>query len=149
MYTTIRKSVFPLVLSLFVSSFIIAQECTLDIGGKNGTMVIDIFQLNEKQQTVMEELRGELEITTKSLEDEIQKLFASHPQGTEAELITLSDKYKILKEKLVSASRESDKKLLETFNQKQYERYKSLCYEAVREPIKITPISYKDSDTPE
>jgi len=127
----------------------VAQECTLDIGGKNFDMVVDIFQLNTEQQAVMEKLRAELEISNKSIEDEIQKLFNSHPQSTQAELISLSDKYKVLKEKMVNSSWESDKKLLETFNPKQYLRYENLCHEALRKPIKVTPTVYRDSISPE
>ncbi len=134
---------------LAVAFFGQAQNCTLDIGGKNHTVIVDVFQLNSGQQAVMEVLRGELEIAQKEIEDEIQKLFETHPQSTETELITLADKYKILKEKMVSASWESDKKLLETFNQKQYERYLSLCYEALRDPIVVTPVSYEANLTPE
>ena len=76
-----------------------AQDCTLDIGGGNSEAVMAIFQLNDMQKSTMETLRGELQITTKGLEDEIQKLFDTHPQSTQEELITLSDKYKALKEK--------------------------------------------------
>ena len=141
---------FYVILGLLLSTFSgQAQECTLDIGGKNNNTIIDIFQLNGEQQAALTTLSAELEITQKSIEDEIQKLFSSHPQSTEAELITLSDKYKVLKEKMVNVSWESDKKLLETFNPKQYERYLSLCDEALRKPIRIIPISYKDSIAPE
>lgn len=126
-----------------------AQECTLDIGGKSHKTIVDIFQLNAEQQAAMEALRDTLVTTQQSIEEEIQKLFSSHPQSTEAELITLSDKYKVLKEKMVNISWESDKKLLETFNPKQYDRYLHLCTEALRKPIEITPVSYKDSIAPE
>lgn len=126
-----------------------AQECTLDIGGKNHNTIIDIFQLNAEQQATMNTLRDDLQIAQLSIEEEIQKLFNSHPQSTQEELITLSDKYKVLKEKMVNVSWESDKKLLETFNPKQYERYLNLCGEALRKPIRIIPVTYKDSISPE
>jgi len=149
MSLSVLKS-YCILFTLFLSaSFCLAQECTLDVGGKNYTMIVDIFQLNTEQQATMEELRGALELTTKTVEEDIQKLFDSHPQGTQAELIKLSDKYKMLKAILVNASWESDKKLLETFNPKQYERYQNLCKEAYRKPIRITPVSYRDSIAPE
>lgn len=126
-----------------------AQDCTLDIGGENSEAVMTIFQLNDTQQSTMESLKGELQITTKGLEDEIQKLFDTHPQSTQEELITLSDKYKVLKQKMMNASWEADAQLLATFNSKQYQRYLDLCKEALRKPIKIIPVSYKDSIAPE
>jgi uncharacterized membrane-anchored protein YhcB (DUF1043 family) len=100
-----------------------AQACTLDIGGNNTRTIIEVFQLNKTQIGVMETLRGELEIKTKDLENQIEKLLAEHPQSTEEELIKLADKYKVLQQKMVSASYESDKKLLSQFNPKQYDRY--------------------------
>lgn len=134
---------------LLLTFFGQAQECTLDIGGKNHKTIVDIFQLNAEQQATMEALRDTLLTTQQSIEEDIQKLFSSHPQSTEAELITLSDKYKVLKEKMVNISWESDKELLQTFNPKQYDRYLNLCAEALRKPIEIIPVSYKDSIAPE
>lgn len=122
-----------------------AQDCTLDIGGKNSETIIKVFQLNETQKSTMEALRGELKIETKSIEDQIEKLLAEHPQSKEEDLITMGNKYKTLQQKLVQASWQSDKKLLATFNTKQYERYLELCHAAIRRPIAITPKIYKDS----
>ena len=144
-----KKLFYTLLLFLSLSTFVVAQECTLDIGGKNHNTIIDIFQLNQEQQTTLETLRAELEINQNAIEEEIQKLFSTAPQSTQEELISLSDKYKVLKEKMVNAAWESDKKLLETFNPKQYERYLSLCNEALRNPIEITPMIYTDNKDPE
>ena len=137
---------FVILLTPFIGQ---SQECTLDIGGKNHNTIIDIFQLNAEQQATMETVRSELKTEQTSIENEIQKLLSTHPQSTETELITMSDKYKVLQQKMESLSWESDKKLLETFNPKQYERYLNLCGEALRKPIEITPVSYKDSITPD
>ncbi|MGB7393443.1 MAG: hypothetical protein WA913_03520 [Pricia sp.] len=126
-----------------------AQRCTLDIGGKNTQSIVEVFQLNEAQIEMMETLRGELEIETKGLEEQIEKLLADHPQSTEEELIKLADKYKALQQKMVDASYESDKKMLSQFNPKQYERYLQLCRAAIRMPIKVVPKIYKDSVSPE
>ncbi len=125
-----------------------AQDCTLDIGGKNAETIVTVFQLNETQTTTMEALRGELEIKAKIIEEQIEKLLAEHPQSKEEDLIVMGDKYKALKNKLVQASYQSDKKLLATFNTKQYERYLELCSAAIRQPIRITPKVYKDSIAP-
>jgi aminoglycoside phosphotransferase family enzyme len=126
-----------------------AQNCTLDIGGKNTETIIDVFQLNEAQIATMETLRGELAVETKSVEDQIEKLLAEHPQSTEEDLIKLADKYKVLQQKIVNASYESDKKLLSQFNPKQYERYLQLCKAAIRRPIAVIPKIYNDTIEPE
>lgn len=125
-----------------------AQNCTLDIGGKNTKTIIDVFQLNEAQIATLETLRGELEVETQTIEDQIEKLLAEHPQSTEEELIKLAEKYKVLQQKMVSASYESDKKLLLQFNAKQYERYLQLCKAAIRRPIAVISKIYKDTIGP-
>lgn len=122
-----------------------AQECTLDIGGKNSETLINVFQLKESQITQMKTLSAELALANIALENDIQKLFDTHPQSTPEELATLAAKYNALQNKMVSASREADKKLLIIFNKRQYDRYLQLCNEAIRLPIKVIPIGVKDS----
>ncbi|MBU3025457.1 hypothetical protein Q4603_17005 [Zobellia galactanivorans] len=128
-------------LMLFTS--VNAQNCTLDIGGKNNEAIKTIFQLNEEQISTMEALQGELEVQTKDIEGQIEKLLAEHPQSSEEDLIKLAEKYKVLQQQLVQAAYDSDKKLLSLFNSKQYERYLRLCNEAIRIPIKVIPKNYE------
>jgi len=71
-----------------------AQNCTLDIGGKNSETIVTVFQLNQTQLATMEALQGELEIETNTIEAQIEKLLAEHPQSTEINLLAMGDKYK-------------------------------------------------------
>ena len=121
------------------------RRCTLDIGGKNTETLIKVFQLNEAQIAEMETWSTELAVANKVLEEDIQKLFDSHPQSNPEELTTLAEKYRVLQSKMVNASREADEKLLTIFNERQYERYLQLCSEALRRPIRVVPIGIKDS----
>lgn len=133
-------------LTFFLCSFLAtAQDCTLDIGGKNTDTLIQVFQMNQEQIGQMETWRAELNIEIKVIEEEIQKLFDNHPQSTPEELTTLAGKYKVYQQKIVDASKATDKKLLSIFNTKQYERYLELCYEAIRKPIQVVPVVLKDS----
>jgi len=133
-------------LTFFISAFWgTAQDCTLDIGGKNTETLIGVFQMNKEQIAQMETWRAELDLEIKVIEDEIQKLFDNHPQSTPEELTTLANKYKVFEQKIVDASKAADKMLLANFNEKQYERYLELCHEAFRLPIKVTPVAFKDS----
>jgi hypothetical protein len=129
----------------FFSLCLSAQDCTLDIGGKNSETLIKVFQLNDVQVAQMETLSTELDLSNKALQEDIQKLFDSHPQSTPEELTTLADKYRVLQRKMVDASWEADKKLLTIFNERQYQRYLELCSEALRAPIKVIPTGVKDS----
>jgi len=139
------KSYLVFLLVLLSTMVLSAQDCTLDVGGKNTETLIRIFQLNGPQISQMETLQAELSVETKTIEEAIQKLFDTQPQSTPEELTTLTDKYKVLKEKMVNASAATDKKLLELFNEKQYERYVALCNEAFRRPIKVVPQVLQDS----
>lgn len=144
------KIMFLKTLGMFLTFFLctfwgMAQDCTLDIGGKNGDTLIQVFQMNEEQRGQMETWRAELNVEIKVIEEEIQKLFDNHPQSTPAELTTLAGKYKVFEQKIVDASRATDKKLLSIFNSKQYDRYLELCHEAIREPIQVVPLVLKDT----
>ena len=141
MIMKITISIFTFLLFSFSGK---AQDCTIDVGGKNTDVLITIFQMNAAQKTKMEAVRAELQIETKLVEEKIQKLFDTHPQSSPDELTLLSEKYKSLQNKIVVASIAADKKVLSTFNEKQYKRYLDLCHEAVRKPIKVTPVALKD-----
>ncbi len=126
-----------------------AQECILGIGGENTEVLKSVFQLNEDQMSQMQVWSAELKIETSAIEDSIQKLLDQHPQSTPDELIILADKYKVLQQKIVDASFSADKRLLSVFNERQYDRYLALCYDAIRTPIEINttvvPDIQKDS----
>jgi len=130
---------------VFLTGSVQAQNCTLDIGGKNAETMVTVFQLNEAQVATMETLQRLLAVETGHLEKQIEKLLAEHPQSTEEELIKLAEKYKVLQQEIVTVSYESDKKLLSEFNAKQYERYLQLCKAAIRRPIAVVPKVYNDS----
>lgn len=126
-----------------------AQDCLLGIGGNDAETIVDIFQLNENQQATMETLQDELEIETKGINEQIEKLLAEHPQSKDADLIVLADKYKVLRQQILDASYRCDKALLATFNTKQYNRYVELCREAIRRPIAVVPMTYDEAGNPE
>lgn len=139
-------------LFLFLVSFFgMAQlpDCTLGLGSAETETLVGVFQLNEQQKATLAELQGRLEVEGKSIEDQTKKLFEDHPQGTEEELITLAQKYKALQQKMVDISKESDRQLLMTFNEKQYELYVDLCHEALRNPIDVVPATYDAPVDPE
>jgi len=130
---------------VFLTLGLYGQDCTLDIGGDNTDRMIQIFQLNTEQTETMENLRSELEVQLKAYKKDVQKLFDEHPQSTTEELQVLAGKYRILEKKIMEVSRETDKKLLATFNTNQYQRYLDLCHEAFRKPIRIIPVRVKDT----
>ncbi|WP_298487711.1 Spy/CpxP family protein refolding chaperone [uncultured Maribacter sp.] len=138
-------SIVVFVFSCFVG---FSQDCTLNVGGGNVETIVSVFQLNAVQKSKLEDIKAAYSIEAKSLEEEIEKLLAEHPQSTPQELELLGNKYIALKNKLADKAQETDLKLLESFNEKQYNRYIDLCKEAYRKPFIITPVVYKDSIAP-
>ncbi|MEK6154797.1 hypothetical protein WIW50_16125 [Flavobacteriaceae bacterium 3-367] len=116
-----------------------AQDCTLDIGGKNKETILKVFQLNEEQIGKMEAWRGELKIKRQQIEDKMKVLLNDHPQETQEDLNKLAKKFDILKEEVLAVSKSYDKKLIAIFNERQYQRYVALCREAIRTPMVVQP----------
>jgi len=141
------KGFILLVVFSFLSFFGVAQECTLGVSEKSSEILIKVFQLNEEQIAKMETWQAELQLKTKSIEDEIQVLLDTHPQSSPQELTTLADKYQKLQQKIIKVSRDTDVSLLSIFNENQYERYLMLCNEARRRPIKVIPVALQGSTT--
>lgn len=120
---------------LICPSFSQVDDCSLDIAGKDTDVLIQVFQLNEEQQSKLETWSEELESQSREIEKDIDQLLENHPQSTEADLLNLSDKYAKLKDKLVFLNLQYDQKLLGIFNEKQYQFYTELCKEAFRRPL--------------
>lgn len=137
------ERILPVLFFSFFSFLGNAQDCTLGLNEKSSELFIKIFQLNEAQISKMEKWQAELQIETKTIEDEIEQVLASQPQSTPEELTALADKYLVLQQKIVAASRATDELMLSTFNEKQYERYLMLCHEVIRRPIRVVPMGLK------
>ena len=124
---------------VYLSPMAYTQDCSLGIGSDNKGIITQIFQLNDEQSGKLEGWKAEMAIETKIIEEEIQFMFDNEPQSTPNELTVLATKYRVLQEKMVNTSMGYDRKLISIFNEKQYERYISLCQEASRKPITKEP----------
>lgn len=113
------------------------QDCSLGIGATESDTIIQIFQLKEEQITKLEEFKAALEIETRLLDDERKNLFDTHPQSTPENLTELGVKYKVIEEKMKQVFEKYDYKLLAIFNEKQYQRYVTLCQEVSRLPLEV------------
>ncbi|MBU2904362.1 hypothetical protein KO529_06150 [Arenibacter algicola] len=126
---------------IFIVGFVISvqaqQECSLAIGATESDTIIQIFQLKEEQITNLEEFKAALEIETRLLDEERKNLFENHPQSTPEDLTALGAKYKVLEERMKQVFKKYDLKLLALFNEKQYQRYVTLCQEVSRQPLVV------------
>ncbi|MFD2791451.1 hypothetical protein KCTC52924_02438 [Arenibacter antarcticus] len=113
------------------------QDCSLGIGASNMDTLIQVFQLRAEQKVKLEEYQAAVGVETQLLEDERKELFETHPQSTPDDLMTLASKYKVLEDKMKAVFKKYDLKLLGLFNEKQYQRYLSLCREVSRQPLRV------------
>ncbi|MGB5428069.1 hypothetical protein [Eudoraea sp.] len=118
------------------SSFGQTDDCTLGIGGKDTETIINVFQLDDEQLVKMEAWIQELKKTNEVIEEQIDVLLEKHPQSNEEELRVLAEKFKPLRAQIIANSKIYDQKLLGILNEKQYQRYITLCTEAMRRPLK-------------
>ncbi|WP_394749875.1 hypothetical protein [Spongiimicrobium salis] len=131
---------------LFFNASGYSQECALGIGTGDAATIVQIFQLNEEQIAQLGEWREALLVEVEKIETEIKTLFETEPQSTKEELSRLAAKHDVLEQKLIKMSIAYDTKLINVFNERQYERYKALCFEALREPIPQSPENKKDPE---
>lgn len=110
-------------------------DCTLGIGGKDNKTIIQVFQLNDEQQSRLDQWVAELGQENKLTQDQIKILFDTHPQQNQEDLVAMAGKYNKLLKHLEQTSKLYDTKLLGIFNERQYQRYAELCSEALRKPM--------------
>lgn len=124
------------------------RDCMLGLGGTASETIIQVFQLNKEQISKMDQWKAALSLENKIIEDEITQLFDTDGQSSEEDLQAMASTYRGLKDKVIENSKSYDRKLLAIFNEKQYQRYVSLCREAKRIPMTVlTPSS--DQKDPE
>ncbi|WP_297792384.1 hypothetical protein [uncultured Eudoraea sp.] len=123
------------------------MDCTLGIGGKDTETIIKVFQLNDKQLVQMETWIQDLKMSNEGIREQIDNLLEKHPQSNPEEIQSLAQKFKPLRDQMISNSKKCDQKLLGILNENQYRRYISLCEEAARKPL--AGISSEEIKTPE
>ena len=97
------------------------QDCTLGIGNKDTEVIFQVFKLNEEQKVLAEALAAEYQKDSRLIQEQVDELFESHPQGTPDDLQKMARKFDSLKVQLIDMSRSYDQKLVSLFNQKQYD----------------------------
>ncbi len=121
---------------LFLPGLLSAQEdCYLGIGGRDDERIVQVFQLTEQQIEQLRNWGAELHVRNEFLENRARWLLKNHPQSTTEDIVKMSDEYKAVLDSMRSNMRMLDRRLLSTFNEKQYNLYVMLCNEVLRNPI--------------
>ncbi len=111
------------------------DDCLLGVGGKNDETIIEAFQLSDDQIEHMRNWAAELKYRNSLLQDRADALLKKHSQSSPEDLLTMSYEYRTLVDSMKSNIRMIDKRLLEQFNDNQYNRYINLCNKATLSPI--------------
>lgn len=135
-----RKVIFSLSLFFgFMVSLSAQQDCSLGIGVTEADIIVQVFQLRPEQKMKLEEFQAAVTKETQLVDEERKTLFDTHPQTTSEDLTAFGTKHAVLEDKVKDIFRKYDLKLLALFNEKQYQRYVSLCKEVSRQPLVVTP----------
>jgi len=119
-----------------VSTFSTAQEeCYLGIGGKDDAAITEVFQLNDEQIENLKNWGAELKFRNEIFENKLENLLKNHAQSSPEDLMKMSFKYKAYLDSIVGNIRLLDKRMLSTFNDKQYNLYIMMCNQLLRTPI--------------
>ncbi|MEX0314105.1 MAG: hypothetical protein AB3N18_08005 [Allomuricauda sp.] len=113
------------------------QECALGIGGGNDDTIAEVFQLNEEQLEKLKNWSAELQVRNDLLKDQAKFLLKRNAQSSPEDLMSMSFKYRNLLDSMKQNLRMLDKRLLSTFNDKQYNLYVELCGQMMLRPIYI------------
>lgn len=113
------------------------EECILGIGGQDDEVIEEVFQLNDDQMEKMKNWGAELKIRNEILKDQADFLLKKHIQSSPEDLVAMSYKYKDILDSMKQNMRMLDKRLLSTFNGKQYNFYLKLCDQLTLLPIYI------------
>lgn len=143
-----RAMVFNFSILLYLSAIgnLMAQEdCVLGVGITKDETIIGVFQLNEEQAEQVTNYSAELKYRNEILNNQAENIMKRHPQSTVAELKVLAVKYNVIRDSMERIQRMIDMRTLKLFNKKQYTRYLELCGEAFRQPLRVIPMSYRDS----
>lgn len=135
---TNRKAVFSLFLFFGLLASLSAQEeCSLGIGVTEAEIIVQVFQLRPEQKIKLEEFQEAVAKETQLVEGERKVLYETHPQATPEDLTSFEAKHAVLEDRIKDIFRKYDLQFLALFNEKQYQRYVSLCKEVSRRPLVV------------
>ncbi|MEM0931102.1 MAG: hypothetical protein AAF575_00575 [Bacteroidota bacterium] len=122
----------------FTGLLVSAQmECTLGIGGRDNATIIEVFQLNDIQQESLNNWSAELKVRNSHLKNKAKFLLKKHQESPPNVLMEMSHEYRELLDSMRYNSKMMDRRLLGTFNKKQYDLYVELCGLIAMDPLRV------------
>lgn len=111
------------------------QDCYLGIGGKDDAVITEVFKLSEKQVEHLKNWGAELKFRNEIFKLKAENLLKNHAQASPEDLLKMSYNYRALLDSMAANMKMLDKRMLSTFNNKQYNLYIQLCNQTSRSPI--------------
>lgn len=114
------------------------EECFLGLGGPDNEAITEVFQLSDQQKENLRNWSAELKFRNELFELRAENLLKNHAQSSPEDLMKMSYNYRGYIDSMKANMRLLDKRMLNTFNIKQYNLYVQLCNSISRSPIFTT-----------
>lgn len=113
------------------------MDCMLGVGGPDGDVIAEVFQLNDEQNEKLKNWTAELKVRNDILREKAEYLMKKNENSTPEVLLEVSKQYRAIQDSMFQNVRMMDKRLLTIFNDKQYQRYLGFCNELALRPIHV------------
>lgn len=113
------------------------MDCILGVGGRDNETITKVFELTEEQKENLKNWSAELKIRNDIFKERAEYLMKQNEESSPEVLIEVSKKYQSFMDSMAKNVHMMDKRLLESFNQVQYDRYVKLCNQMTLRPIYI------------
>lgn len=113
------------------------MDCILGVGGRDNETITKVFELTEEQKENLKNWSAELKIRNDIFKERAEYLMKQNEESSPEVLIEVSKKYQSFMDSMAKNVHMMDKRLLESFNQVQYDRYVKLCNQMTLRPIFI------------
>ncbi|MCR9225863.1 MAG: hypothetical protein NXH90_00375 [Flavobacteriaceae bacterium] len=130
----------PLVYFLFLISGFCGtaqMDCILGVGGRDNETITKVFELTEEQRENLKNWSAELKVRNDIFKERAAYLMRQNQESSPEVLMEVSKKYQSFMDSMAKNVHMMDKRLLESFNQTQYDRYLKLCDQMTLRPIYI------------
>lgn len=113
------------------------MDCILGVGGRDNETITKVFELSEEQRVNLKNWSAELKVRNDILKDKAKFLMKKNEESSPEVLLKVSKEYATIMDSMKQNVRMIDQRLLNSFNDVQYDRYLKLCRQLTLRPIHI------------
>ncbi|MDF0706438.1 hypothetical protein [Flagellimonas okinawensis] len=109
----------------------------MGVGGRDNETITKVFELSEEQRVNLKNWSAELKVRNDILKDKAKFLMKKNEESSPEVLLKVSKEYATIMDSMKQNVRMIDQRLLNSFNDVQYDRYLKLCRQLTLRPIHI------------